>query len=162
MEELLKELEEAKQKIAEIEKKIEEKKAETGRWKPKINEEYWYLNGHGIPLKSIWGDNTQDVERYAIGNCYQTKEGCKFIKEKLKVIAELKEYEEPKNRAWDGIISHYYIYYDYNKERIDISYNDYYKSGKIYFESAEKAKQAIDAIGEERVAKYLLGVDLNE
>jgi len=36
MEELLKELAEAIQKIADIEKKIEEKKAETGRWKPKI------------------------------------------------------------------------------------------------------------------------------
>ena len=159
MKELLKELEEVKQKIADIEKKIEEKKVETGRWKPEKGDEYWYLNGHGSPLRSIWGDNFQDVERYAISNCYQTKEECKFTREKLKVIAELKEFEEPKNRAWNGYICHYFIYYNYNSETIAITYNVYYKGEGIYFESKEKAKQAIDAIGEDRIKKFYLEVE---
>ena len=166
MEELLKELEEIKQKlvenkekIAEIEKKIEEKKVETGRWKPEKGDEYWYLNGHGSPLRSIWGDNFQDVERYAISNYYQTKEECKFIKEKLKVIAELKEYAEPKNRAWGWGNIHYFLYYDCTMKEVDISCGQIFKRSEIYFESEKKAKQAIDVVGEDRIKKYYLGVE---
>lgn len=161
MEELLKELEEAKAKIAEIEKKIEEKKSETGRWKPEEGDKYWFINDIGDIYKSEWNNVNIDKERYSIGNYYRTKEEANFAIEKLKVIAELKEFAEPKDRKWDGIISHYFFCYDYDEEEIAISYNCYWK-GTIYFESEEKAQQAIDAVGEERVAKYLLGVDLNE
>ena len=158
MEELLKELEEAKRKIADIEKKIEEKKTETGRWKPRKADNYWFISGDAQVTKDLWTNHFIDSMRYKIGNCYKTESEANFAIEKLKVIAELKEYEEPKSRAWDGIISHYFIYYDYNREKIAISYNDYYKGG-IYFESEEKAKQAIDAIGEDRIKKYYLEVE---
>lgn len=159
MEELLKELEEAKQKIADIEKKIEEKKVETGRWKPKEKEGYCFINSCGQVTYDVWSNHCVDNKRYNIGNLFKTEAEATFAIEKLKVIAELKEYEEPKSRAWDGIISHYFIYYDYNREKIAITYNDYYKGGGIYFESEEKARQAIDAIGEDRIKKYYLEVE---
>lgn len=158
MEELLKELEEAKAKIAEIEKKIEEKKAKTGRWKPEEGDKYWHLNGHGIPLCSICDDNIQDVKRYAISNCFKTKEECEFAKEKLKVIAELKDFAEPKNRAWNGNF-HYFIYYNYTIDELMVGANQFTREGVLYFESKEKAQQAINAIGEDRIKKYYLGVE---
>lgn len=159
MEELLKELEEAKQKIAEIEKKIEEKKAETGRWKLQEGDIYWFINDTGQAIKDRWTNHPYDRGRYAIGNCYQTKEECEFAIEKLKVIAELKEYEEPKNSVWDEKSVHYYIYYNYFIEKVDIGWVQMAKQNEIYFESREKVQQALDAVGEQRIKKYYLEVE---
>lgn len=157
MEELLKELEEAKAKIADIEKKIEEKKSETRRWKPRTAEEYWWISSVGEIGSSIWDDDEVDNGRWRIGNCYQTEEECEFAIEKLKVIAELKEYEE-KNKAWDGEDFHYRIYYNYTMKKVEIGWSQAIKQNGIYFESIEKARQAIVAIGEKRIKKYYLGV----
>jgi hypothetical protein len=166
MEELLKELEETKQKIAEIGKKIEDienkiakKKVETGRWKPEEGDTYWFINDIGDICKSTWDNVNTDRKRYLIGNCYQTKEECEFAREKLKVIAELKAYKEPKSRVWDGRNVHYHIYYNCNMEKVDIGGVQVVKQNEIYFESREKAQQAIDAIGEDRVKKYFLEVE---
>lgn len=165
MEELLRELEEVKQKlteneerIAEIEKKIIEKKVETGRWKPKEGDKYWFINDIGDICKSTWNNYSIDIMRYAIGNLFETQEECEFAKEKLKVIAELKEFAEPKNRAWN-MNNHYFFYYDYRKKKVDTSYNIECKSRRIYFESAEKARQAIVSIGKDRIKKYYLEVE---
>lgn len=159
MEELLKELEELKQKIADMEKKIEEKKVETGRWKPQEGDTYWFVDNNGCICNSMWDNDGIDKGRYAIGNCYQTKEECKFVKEKLKVIAELKEHEESKNRAWNMKNIHFHIYYDYTKKEVNIGYAIFIKRNGIYFESKEKARQAIDAVGEERVKRFYLEVE---
>lgn len=158
MEELLKELEEAKAKIAEIEKKIEEKKTETDRWKPRTAEEYWWTDSGGLINRGVWDDDGIDNGRWRINNCYQTKEECEFTKEKLKVMAELKGYKESKYRKWDGDNNHYHIYYNYIYGEVDISYSQIDKRNEIYFESREKAQQAIDAVGEERIKKYYLEV----
>lgn len=158
MEELLKELAETKAKIADIEKKIEEKKSETRRWKPRTAEEYWWIPSVGEIGSSIWDDDEVDNGRWRIGNCYQTEEECEFAIEKLKVIAKLKEYEEPKNSVWDEKSVHYYIYYDYTIEEVSIGCTIFIKRNESYFESREKARQAIDAVEEKRIKKYYLGV----
>lgn len=159
MEELLKELEEAKQKIAEIEKKIEEKKVETGRWKPKEKEGYCFINSCGQVTYDVWSNHCVDNKRYDIGNLFKTGEECEFVAEKLKVIAELKEYEEPKNREWDGENVHYHIYYNYSIERVDIGWAKMAKQNEIYFESKEKARQAIDVVGKDKIKKFYLEVE---
>jgi hypothetical protein len=166
MEELLKELEETKQKIAEIGKKIEDienkiakKKVETGRWKPEEGDTYWFINDIGDICKSTWDNVNIDRKRYLIGNCYQTKEECEFAIEKLKVIAELKEYEEPKNRVWNYETYHYHFYYSYKENTVKISENWKTKRNDIYFESGEKARQALEEVGEGRIKKYYLEVE---
>ena len=158
MEELSKELEEVKQKIADIEKKIEEKKVETGRWKPEEGDGYWFINSYGQTTHEIWTNNRIDKERYEIGNLFKIKKKCEFVVEKLKVIAELREYEEL-NREWNEMNFHYHIYYNYSKEKVDIGCAQIVKQNEIYFESREIARQVIDAVGENRIKKYYLGVE---
>lgn len=159
MEELLKELAEAEQKIAEIEKKIEEKKAETGRWKPKEGEAYWSIDSCGQVMYDIWHNYLIDSMRYKIDNCYKTEEEAEFVAEKLKVIAELKEFAEPKNRVWDGMNYHYYFSFDYQTNKVVLDVNWQTKRSHIYFESKAKARQAINAVGEKRIKKYYLEVE---
>lgn len=166
MKELLKELEELKQKImenekkiVEIEKKIEEKQAETGRWKPGEREKYWFIDRYGQVINDRWTNHVLDNIRYENGNCFQSSEEAEFAIEKLKIIIKLKEFAEPKNRAWDGKNEHFFFYYDYMTKEVRMSYNNDCKSRKIYFESEEKVKQAIASIGEDKIKKYYLEVE---
>lgn len=119
----------------------------------KKNSNSGYISG------SKWNNDSIDKGRYSIGNCYKTNEECEFAIEKLKVIAELKEYAEPKNRAWNGENEHFFFYYDYMTKEVRISYNNDCKSRKIYFESEEKIKQAIASIGKDKIKKYYLEVE---
>lgn len=159
MEELLKELEEAKQKIADIEKKIGEKKSETGGWKPEEEDEYWFVDSSGQAMYSVWDNCPIGNMRYKIRNCFQSSEEAEFVAEKLKAIAELKEFAEPKNRAWDGKNDHYAIFFNIHEKVIKVACTYIFKSGEIYFESEEKARQAIDAVGESRIKRFYLGVE---
>lgn len=162
MEDLRKELEEAKAKIAEIEKKIKEKQEEekAGRWKPDSGEYYYYVSGCGEVQRSTFKElNSWDIECFEFGNCFETEEEAKFILEKLKVIAELKKYAEPKDRVWDGNNNHYFIYYDVIDGKIEINFRTIIKLPTIHFESEVKAKEAIEAVGEDRIKKYYLEVE---
>lgn len=161
MEELLKELEEAKVKIAEIEKKIEkeQKKEKSGKWKPKKGDKYWFINNSGYIVDSQWDNYDIDIERYLLGNYYRTKEECEFARQKLKVIAELKEFAEPEDRKWDGTEPHCLITWDFWEGGISVKSICTYKGNDIYFSTEEDAEKAIQAVGEERIKKYYLQVE---
>lgn len=161
MEELLKELEEAKAKIAEIEKKIEkEQEKEKGRrWKPQEGDIYWFISNSGLVGSSQWDNHYIDRERYLIGNCFKTKEDAEFAAEKLKVIAELKEFAESKDVVWDGTKSHCLITWDFWEGGISVKSICTYKGNDIYFSTRKDAEKAIAEVGKERVKKYYLQVE---
>lgn len=163
MEELLKELEEAKAKIVEIEKKIkkEQEKEKSRRWKSQEGDIYWFISNNGLVNKGQWDNHSIDRERYLIGNYYRTKEECEFTIEKLKVIAELKEFAEPKDRVWNNVLWHYYIdwIYAHDENEIYVGASIAFKRNDIYFASRKDAEKAIAEVGEERVKKYYLQVE---
>lgn len=126
----------------------------------KVGDRYYCLDAIGEALQSIWYDEKRDKNRLSIGNVFLTKENAEFAIERLKVIAELKKYaKEFSDEEWQNqsIVKHYIIF-DYEDHVINIGYVCFTKVSDIYFESEEKAKEAIEAVGEERVKKYYLGV----
>ena len=64
--------------------------------------------------------------------------------------------------VWDTINSHYYIYWDCENECLDVLFEWDQRADLIYFPSADAAQDAIKQLGEERIARYYLGVDLDE
>lgn len=139
-----------KERIAELE---EQEKDEQGL--PQYDYKYWYVDFDGS-VSSTFYDNNHYIDRYhqEIGNLFQTKDEAEFAVEKLKVEAELRKYSGP---ASEGSA---YIYRLADTNQIGLGVKFYSQSqGTIYFESAEKAKQAIEAVGEERIKKYLFGVE---
>ena len=160
MEELLKELEEAKAKIAEIEKKIEEKqeKEKSRRWQPEYGGRYWLLQTDGPIVRDRWDDHNADYFRYSIGNCFKTEEDVKFIAEKLKVITKLKEFAEPKDVVWGGSKAHYYIVWNCIRCEINICSTCIIKQNEIYFASKDDAIKAVGTVGKDRIRKYYLGM----
>lgn len=156
--------EEERAKLIELLRKGTEKPKERKAWKPKNSEVYCHLYGDGVVDADMWKDNGNDELRYVIGNCFPTYEAAKFALEKLKVIAELKRFAEEHNEGkidWKTRKEKFCIVYEHSVLQGCIV-SDYYKytqGADIYFTSAEIARQAITAIGEERLKKYYFEVE---
>lgn len=140
-------------------KQIEELKnvkiEEDSVWKPKYNGDYWYIDIYCGVLKSIWKDTDADNLMLLCGNIFKTGEEAKFESERLKVVAELKKF----SRKFRKGELNYYISLNSKTNELGIYVSDYYIGLDVYFESYKKANEAIEAVGEDRIKKYLFGID---
>ena len=78
------------QKTIESIKKVA--KINEGLWKPKKGEAYWYIKASGYAICIFWDNDEVDKQRYAFGNCFQTKELAEKEVAKRKAIQNVKEY----------------------------------------------------------------------
>jgi hypothetical protein len=53
------------------------------RWKPKPGEEYWFIWDTGQIKNKVWGTWSYDERRWAIGNCFQTRQHAERAREGL-------------------------------------------------------------------------------
>ena len=92
----------------------------------------------------------------SIGNVYQTENEAVLSVEKLKVEAELRKFSRPFKEGEYN----YFIQIHPSHNNIVTESDDYCQTqGTIYFESTAIANEAIDAIGENRIKKYIFGVE---
>lgn len=123
---------------------------------PQGGDEYWYVSATGRALITEWEGYGVEKDALEIGNVFKTEEEAEFAVEKLKVEAELRNYSRPFKC---GEINRY-IFLDTNIECIDVAgtcYNQY--QGTIYFESKDKAEEAIESVGEDRIKKFIFGME---
>lgn len=136
-------------------------KAEDKAWKPKYCERYYYIRFDGKIDYITWDDTKINNNMYSIGNCFRTEEEAEFSAEKLKVIAEMKRISAKDDEVeWDGYFCHHYINYNVNTRNLDIGTASWTKVDLIYFASKERAQEAIDTIGKDRIKKYLFGIEV--
>lgn len=128
------------------------------RWKPEVKEEYYNILGGSRIQINTNNNSIYDNGSISIGNKFKTREEAEFVLEKLKVIEELRQFEEPKDREWNNNNCHFHIHYDTVVKTITIGCCSRIKSNNIYFESREIAEQAIKSVGEDRIKKYFLEV----
>lgn len=145
-------------RIEQLEKELEElKKLEKERlvqYRPAIGDEYWFVNTVGGTSLAEWKHDDFDKDVYEIGNTYRTKEEAEFVVEKIRTEAELRKFSKP--FEWGG--NNYHILSDMNDSSLTIGNMGFYRSqGTIYFESEEKAEEAIRMVGEKRIEKYIFG-----
>lgn len=142
------EVEKFKQELID---RVEEKTAyNSGYWRPKHNEIYYYLNASGYVDHSRWNDElVYDVDSLLIGNVFKTREDAKFEVERRKIEAVMKRYSSP----FEYNKKNYHIYID-NNAYLSINCSHYHNYGAYYFETREIAEQVIDEIGGERLKKY--------
>ena len=121
---------------------------------------YFYLSNTGAIESAAWFYRQIDYDRSFIGNAFLTKEDADFARERLKVIAELNMYaKEFSDEEWrNGRLRKYCIEFDTEDHVVRICEAYYMKNNGIYFESEVKVKEAIVAVGKERIKKYYLGV----
>ena len=154
---LKQQLEAAQNEITKLQQAIE--KAENDVWL-KDGDRYWYTNSlGGYAVNTFSKSSNVDAMRIAIGNCYETKEEAEQAVEKMKVMTELKRLAD---KSWkeagaeidwsDNSITKYFVRYDIEYDSVFVDSNCSVKNiNEFYFHSEQKAKEAIDKIGEERL-----------
>ena len=149
---LQEELKALKDRIAELEEQAKEEQEfpQEGHW-------YWHITSDaGIGINSWEGGLEFEKEQLSIGNVFRTKDQAEFEVEKLKVEAELRKFSRPFKEDDDN----YYIEIYLPNKKLSIDRSEFFKTqGTIYFESTTIANEAIDAIGENRIKKYIFGVE---
>ena len=124
---------------------------------PKVGDEYWRIDDKGSVDNSLYNDYYTDNHRQAIGNFFQTKQQAEFTVEKLKVEAELRKYSRPFK---EGENENWFILWGTYKKEVQIDWSrKLVRQGTIYFESRKKANEAVESVGEERIKKYIFGVE---
>lgn len=142
----------------EFNEKIKALKAEVQQEKefPQFGDDYWYINPLGIVLRDEWLDFVTERYMIEIGNVFKTEQDAHFAVEKLKVEAELRKFSRPfKNGKFN-----YYLFFDIDGNSFRTDFTSYCPpQGTIYFESEEKAQEAVSAVGKERIKKYIFGME---
>ena len=142
----------------EFNEKIKALKAEAqqGDEFPQEGYEFWFITSSGDVARMFWHDDLGQEQSLSIGNVFKTSEQAEFAVEKLKVEAELRKFSRPfKEDDYNSFIELYMF-----DKTLTVDSNEYWQTqGVIYFESDEKAQQAIDTVGEERIKKYIFGVE---
>ena len=145
------ELKALKERIAELEELAKEEQEF-----PQDGDKYWYININGDVTSGKWEKFDIEKDMLEIDNVFGAKEQAKLAVEKLRVEAELRKFSRPfKEDEYN-----YFIQIHPSHNNIVTDSDDYYQTqGTIYFESTTIANEAIDAIGENRIKKYIFGVE---
>ena len=123
---------------------------------PQFGDDYWYVDSDTEVMDTASYDGEYDQGRLSIGNVFKTKDEAEFQVEKLKVEAELRKFSRP----FKGEDNNYYIEIYLPDKKLSIDRSEFFKTqGTIYFESRKVANEAIDAVGADRIKKYLFGVE---
>jgi len=124
-----------------------------------IGEYYFHINDTGDIYRTEYAPpyNDNDYEyRKDIGNIFRTRDEAYFVVEKIKVETELRKYSKPYEHGGFN----YYLFFDIENDCLDTHFTGYCpQQGAIYFESEEKAQQAIKSVGKERIKKYIFGME---
>ena len=148
---LQEELEVLKERIAELENQAKEEQGF-----PRDGDKYWYIDDEGAVYPTSYDSHYIDRYRQTIDNVFKTEEQAEFVAEKLKVEAELRKFSRP----FEYGKFNYYLFLNIESDSLDTQFTSYCPpQGAIYFESEEKAQQAIKSVGEERIKKYIFGVE---
>ena len=141
----------------ELEKMVDELKGAEKVW-PQDGDKYYFVTVDGDIILDTWEGGSYDNDIKAVGNCYRTKEEAEFEIERRKVMTEFKKF------ARDFVAGdwNYCIVWDFYADELYVDYRNKLKSNNLYFESEEKAWEAIEVVGEDRVKKYILGVVDND
>ena len=130
-------------------------------WDLREGDRIYFADAFNNIVGSEWEDNNRFYNlKREIGLVTLTREELDFKLESMKVYEELKRFAKDfTDEEWcNGIIKKYFIYFDFYRNTMNIGVNDSHKKYHLYFESKEKAEEAVEAAGEERVKKYYLGV----
>ena len=139
-----------KQRIAELE---EQNKYELF---PQEGDDYCYTTMLGRVCHGSWDNLDSETKMLELGNIYRTEEEAEFDVEKKKVETELRKYSRPfKYGDWN-----FEILWNNHENNIELDWSGYVvRQSVIYFESGEVAEKAIEAVGKERIKKYIFGME---
>lgn len=159
--ELQNEINKTKEHLANMEKMLAE--CEHKRWKPKANQNYYYVDNVGGIQITTWRDIHFDDAYYSIFNCFQTREQAEAEAEKILIRRMLEDIARRLNKGekidWKNSTQYKYSFYlDDKINKIDWCRECRCKvQGSVYCLDINFYNIAIQEIGEKRLKKYLRG-----
>ena len=132
-------------------------KEPNGRWLPKWGEKYWYLDSTGCVRDTVWQSGVLEGERHEIGNIFTTKDKAEEAVERLKIRDELLDCGGKETHEFHGG-SMAIICFGATR---GLEVFDGAQPGmmEIGFEREEDAWRAIEKVGEDRIERYMFGVE---
>ena len=106
-------------------------------------------------FKIVFYNNEIDLNHMKLGNCFLTKEEAESELERVKIEAEMVRLGGRRNFKLDG--DNYGIFYCEGVSVVLFHHSMY--QGIIYFDTRKEAEEAIKTIGEDRIKKYIFGVE---
>ena len=166
--ELEKQIKELEEKQAELQKQIDElKKIKIEelkkKWKPEIDEKYFYISYEGTVCLATWSNDDLDNWRYFIGIIFQTSQEAREYRKKIEIQARFRNFMQERNEEldWENYDQDKYcLLYNHDNKKIvlECAFVKKYQ-GVIYASSEQILKDVIAEIGEENIKKYVLGVE---
>ena len=109
-------------------------------------------------LKIVFYNDEIDLNRRELGNCFLTKEEAECELERVKIEAEMVRLGGRRNIKICN--DNYYITYDHKTRNLAyLNRNWMHSQGIIFFDTYVDAEKAVKSIGEDRIKKYIFGVD---
>ena len=150
------------QELANLNKEEQEKKEIKKRWRPNLGEIYFRNNWDDI-VSLTWENDTYDNKYYNVRDIYKTREEAEFELERRKIMIELQNYADEHN----GEIAHpsyaFWLALDEDDMSITVENDSFLPPvGTVLFSNGDIAYDAIETIGEDRIIKYMFGIDLDK
>lgn len=139
-----------KERIAELEELAKEEQEF-----PQDGDKYWYMDDEGAVFCEFY-NHYIDKYHQEIGNSFRTEEEAEFAVEKLKVEVELRKYSD----SWNLEKTQRTFSLNWETGKLEVEYPDYNQfPNSYYFDSINGLRLAIETVGEERIKKYIFGVE---
>ena len=150
---------EYEERIAKLEKELDElKKVEIEDDEfPRYNENYWFVNSNGDIDGTQWCNTEIDNYRKDFLRIFRSGEECERYLEIQKAFKD--ESKKFKPNWQDCTQDKYYLYYDYDRDNIEIILAWSNRVATLHFESREALEELISRFGEEDVKKYYFGIE---
>lgn len=127
--------------------------------KPRQLEEYFYIDDDGDIIQSRWTNDSLDNGRWELGNVFFTKESAEFAREKRKVEVELERYAKEHNGTAFANRCYLIRCEEDEKRLICDTWATAKIQGTVRFTSRDVLVDAIEAVGKDRILKYIFCVE---
>ena len=118
------------------------------RWKPELGDTYSTTYCAGFAAECHWIDDGLDKDFFSLGCVFRTKAEAESDAERLKVLAEMREWAGNYNDAFMLTCD------TYRNKVFYVPAGDTWVHGEMRFATEEDADNCIKAVGEERLKKY--------
>lgn len=119
---------------------------ESGWWKPKFGEEYYFLTNTGKVDADTWYNYELDEHRYSMGECFKTEKAAEAWRDYLKAVTTVRQDKgvlTPEQATKNGYI--YYICVHNEFGLVVHGFNaDYVSVNTVLFDTREHAQASLD------------------
>ena len=137
-----------------------EEPTDSAHWKPKKDDEYFWMNSYGETQPDVWDGDSIDIMRLALGMIYRTEEECERARERKLAEVRLRQTStfKPDLKSGKG---GWMVYYDHGCETLAVCELDYYDDGEIVrYKTRAEAEKSIKE--NERDWKIYFGIKEEE